>query len=103
MKGAGRATRLSPRSGCRPGILRVEVKIKVYTDTGVRKTILNRKDWFKIKDDAVMVKTKIRFRPYGTNEQLPIRGRAKVQLRAKAGATIIIHHLCLHQSLPLLP
>ena len=68
-----------------------EVKIKVDTDTGVRKTILNRKDWFKIKDDAVMVKTKIRFRPYGTNEQLPIRGRAKVQLRAKAGATIITY------------
>ena len=66
-----------------------EVKIKVDTDTGVRKTILNRKDWFKIKDDAVMVKTKIRFRPYGTTEQLPIRGRAKVRLRAKAGATIV--------------
>ena len=66
-----------------------EVKIKVDTDTGVRKTILNRKDWFKIKDDAVMVKTKIRFRPYGTTEQLPIRGRAKVRLRARAGATIV--------------
>ena len=68
-----------------------EVKIKVDTDTGVRKTILNRNDWFKIKDDAVMVKTKIRFRPYGTSEQLPIRGRAKVQLRAKAGATIVTY------------
>ena len=68
-----------------------EVKIKVDTDTGVRKTILNRKDWFKIKDDALLVKTKIRFRPYGTKEHLPIRGRAKVQLRAKAGATIVTH------------
>ena len=68
-----------------------EVKIRVDMDTGVRKTILNRKDWFKICDEAVMVKTKIRFRPYGTSEQLPIRGRAKVQLRAKAGATIVTY------------
>ena len=34
------------------------------------------------------MKTKLKFRPYGTDGQLPIRGRAKVQLKAKAGATI---------------
>ena len=65
-----------------------EVKIKVDTDTGVRKTILNRKDWFKIRDECLLVKTKIKFRPYGTDKRLPVRGRAKVQLRAKAGALI---------------
>ena len=65
-----------------------EVMIKVDTDTGVRKTILNRKDWFKIRDECLLVKTKIKFRPYGTDKRLPVRGRAKVQLRAKAGAMI---------------
>ena len=58
------------------------------TDTGVRKTILNRRDWLKIKDRTKMVKTRIKFRPYGTDTQLPIRGRAKVKLMAKAGAVI---------------
>ena len=35
-----------------------------------------------------MTPTKLKFRPYGTNKQLPIVGRAKVQLRAEAGAVI---------------
>ena len=35
-----------------------------------------------------MVMTKIKFRPWGTDQKLPVRGRAKVQLRAQAGATI---------------
>ena len=35
-----------------------------------------------------MVKTRIKFRPYGTDIQLPIKGRAKVWLTAKAGAQI---------------
>ena len=35
-----------------------------------------------------MVKTKIKFRPWGTDQKLPVRGRAKVQLQAQAGATI---------------
>ena len=65
-----------------------EAKIRMATDTGVRKTILNRSDWKKVQDKAMMVKTKIKFRPYGTDTHLPVRGRAKVQLRAKAGAVI---------------
>ena len=35
-----------------------------------------------------MKKTKLRFRPYGTNQYLPIRGRAAVKFRAKAWAMI---------------
>ena len=58
------------------------------TDTGVGKTILIRTDWRKIENECRMVKTKIKFRPWGTDQKLPIRGRAKVQLRAQAGATI---------------
>ena len=63
-------------------------KVTMATDTGVRKTILNRSDWLRIKDTAKMVKTRIKFRPYGTDIQLPIKGRAKVWLTAKAGAQI---------------
>ena len=63
-------------------------KIQVATDTGVRKTILNRGDWRKIEDNCLLTKAKIKFRPYGTNMHLPVRGRTKVQLRAKAGALI---------------
>ena len=63
-------------------------KIKVATDTGVRKTILNRRDGLKIKDSTKMVKTRIKFRPYGTDTQLPVRGRAKVKLTATAGGVI---------------
>ena len=65
-----------------------EDKIRFATDTGVRKTIINRSDWGKIRDKCLLVKTKLKFRPYGTDELLPVRGRAKVQLKAKAGATI---------------
>ena len=65
-----------------------EARMRMATDTGVRKTILNRADWEKIRDKCSLVKTKLRFRPYGTSHRLPIRGRAKVQLKAQAGATI---------------
>ena len=54
--------------------------IRVATDTGVGKTILSRADWSKIKDKAKMVKTKLKFRPYGTEQQLPIQGRANVRI-----------------------
>ena len=63
-------------------------KIQLATDTGVRKTILCRADWEKIKDKCRLVKTKLKFRPYGTMCKLPIRGRAKVKLQARAGAVI---------------
>ena len=62
--------------------------IKVATDTGVQKTILCRSDWNLVKDQTKLVKTLTRFRPYGTDCHLPIRGKAKVQLRAEAGAII---------------
>ena len=62
--------------------------LKMATDTGVRKTILNRGDWKKIAGECRLVRTKIRFRPWGTEEKLPIRGRVKVTIRARAGAEI---------------
>ena len=53
--------------------------IRVATDTGVGRTILNRTDWFKIADECRLIKTKIKFRPWSTDQKLPVRGRAKVQ------------------------
>ena len=64
-----------------------EVKIKVDTDTGVRKTILNRNDWFKIKDDAVMVKTKIRFIVVWKYQKIEAT-EGVVHARVRARATI---------------
>ena len=62
-------------------------KIEVLADTRVRRTILNLGDWEKLRWGELK-KTKLRFRPFGTNQYLPIRGRARVRLRAKAGAMI---------------
>ena len=67
---------------------KVEHSFCPATDTGVRKTILCRSDWMKINKKSKLYKTDIKFRPYGTGIQLPIRGRAKVWLRAQAGAMI---------------
>ena len=63
-------------------------QIKLATDTGISKTLLNRNDWEAIKEDCVFVKTSKRFRPYGTAYHLPIKGKAKVKLTAERGATI---------------
>merc|ERR1712015_409140 len=49
------------------------VKIEVLADTGVRRTILNLGNWEKLGGEELK-KTKLRFRPYGTNQYLPIRG-----------------------------
>ena len=66
-------------------------KMELATDTGVSKTILNKIDWEKIQSECKLVKTKIRFRPWGTTEQLPIMGRAKIRMEAKAGASIVTY------------
>ena len=63
------------------------VRIGLLADTGVRRTILNLGDWEKL-GGGELKRTKLKFRPYGTNQYLPIRGRAAVRLRAEAGAVI---------------
>ena len=63
------------------------VQIRVLADTGVRRTILNLGDWKKL-GGGELKNTKLKFRPYGTNQYLPIRGRAAVRLKAEAGAVI---------------
>ena len=42
-----------------------EQQMKLATDTGISKTLLNPLDWNKIKQDCKFVKTSKRFRPYG--------------------------------------
>ena len=63
-------------------------EIKLATDTGISKTLLNRSDWELIKNDCSFVKTSKRFRPYGTAYHLPIKGKAKVKLTAERGAVV---------------
>ena len=41
------------------GEQKFNTRIRVATDTGVGKTILNRTDWFKIADECRLIKTKI--------------------------------------------
>ena len=66
----------------------VEQQMKLATDTGISKTLLNPQDWNKIKHDCKFVKTSKRFCPYGTMYPLLIKGKAEVQLKAERGATI---------------
>ena len=61
-------------------------EVQLATDTGISKTLLNRSDWESIKDCCTFVKTSKRFRPHGTAYHLPIKGKAKVKLRAERGA-----------------
>ena len=49
---------------------------------------MNRQDWEKVKHLCTFVKISKRFRPFGTAYHQPIRGKAKVTLRAETGATI---------------
>ena len=65
-----------------------ESDVHLATDTGVRKTLINKTDWLKIKNNADLVKTSKRFRPYGTQYHLPIIGRSYVTLTAEKGASI---------------
>ena len=62
-------------------------RISLLADTGVRRTILNLGDWEQL-GRGELKETKLKFRPYGTNQHLPIIGRASVRLKAKAGAVI---------------
>ena len=62
--------------------------MNMATDTGVNKTIMNYKDFEKIKKSCGIVKTSKKFRPYGTPVSLNILGKAKVTMKAEAGAEI---------------
>ena len=54
----------------------------------MRRTIINKTDSNRITGICSLIPTKLKFRPYGTNKQPLVIGRAKVQLRAEAGAVI---------------
>ena len=62
--------------------------MKLITDSGVSKTLINFNDWLAIKSQTELVRTSKGFRPYGTAYKLPIIGRAHVTLTAEAGASI---------------
>ena len=62
-----------------------KVQIKLFPDTGGRKTLLNKKDWNQIKHITTPLITTKTFHAYGTSAQLPILARAKVKLKAEYG------------------
>ena len=66
----------------------IPVHLQLATDTGVSKTIINRSDWEKLQPGCRFTKTSKRFRPFGTQCQLPIKGKSKVSMTAQQGATI---------------
>ena len=54
----------------------IDEEVNLSTETGVRKTLLNKVDWNKVKASATLLKTSKLFRPYGTTYHSPIIGRA---------------------------
>ena len=71
----------------------LQTKVELLIDSGVHKTLICEQDWLKFKQirGEKPIKLKInrtKFRPFGTNFQLPILGRTKCTKRASAGAQI---------------
>ena len=50
--------------------------IRFLTDMGAKRTILNQKDWKRLRKVCELEETKSRISLYGTEEQLPIQGKA---------------------------
>ena len=69
--------------------------VKLLIDSGVHKTLLSEKDWRTVKKQipgggAVKLKVnRTKFKPFGTSLSLPILGRTKCKLRAKAGKEVL--------------
>ena len=61
-------------------------QVTFLTDTGVKKTIMNMRDWKKIRRECELEATNIQFRPYGTAQNLPVIGKAKMKLKVGNGA-----------------
>ena len=77
--------------GIRPRTCSAKIWAKWTADSGVRKTLLSQATWEDIKHQnsgARLRKNCTRFVPYGTNQTLPILGKAKVQLECQEGKRI---------------
>ena len=64
------------------------MKEKFVTDTGISKSLINRKVWRRLQPQSQLIPTSKGFRPYGPHYRLPIIGRAHVTLKAANGAEI---------------
>ena len=63
-------------------------KVLWTTDTGVIKTLLSEKHFWKVMDhnpDVKLRHTKVRFRPYSTKAEVPLLGKMKVKLTNNNG------------------
>ena len=65
------------------------VKLTLFADTGVKKTLLNRRHWECIQHTATMQRTTKTFSAYGAPQahHLPVAARAKVTIQAEKEAT----------------
>ena len=57
-------------------------------DSGCKKTLIGITEFRQLKLNARLIRTNVRFTPYGTQVSLRIKGRVKVQLSANNGASI---------------
>ena len=77
--------------GIRPGKCFKQIWTQWTADSGVKRTLLSEEDWkFMSKHNKLAMQSKnyIKFVPYGTEQALPVQGKAKVQLQCEEGKRI---------------
>ena len=69
----------------------IRLEIQWTPDSGVNRSLLAERDWVKLKEKNPSIQlthfSKVKFRPYGTTNSLPIMGTVRVVLKCQAGET----------------
>ena len=63
-------------------------EIEFTVDSGVKRNLINWSDWLKISNTTTPCTTTRRFTPYGITDELPIKNKASVTMKAANGATV---------------
>ena len=63
-------------------------EVELTVDSGVKRNLINWQDWQKIESTTSATRTDRRFTPYGMREELPVRVKAAVTLKATNGAKV---------------
>ena len=77
--------------GIRPRKCFKQIWTQWTADSGEKRTLLSEEDWkfmSKHNKSAMLSKNCIKFVPYGTEQALPVLGKAKVQLQCEEGKRI---------------
>ena len=64
-----------------------DVPFKLRVDSGCKKVLIPEKEFDSIKHTTRLIRSKVRLRPYGIEQCLEVKGRAKVTIRASKGMT----------------